>query len=76
MSEQSEGEGWWLAVDGRWYAPHLHPDAQAAEAHETAGDSGTAGGPDDADDDAGDEASAGATADTSAVADTGHDFLR
>ena len=29
MSEQSEGEGWWLAVDGRWYAPHLHPDAQA-----------------------------------------------
>jgi len=76
MSEQSEGEGWWLAVDGRWYAPHLHPDAQAAEAHETAGDSGTAGGPDDADDDAGDEASAGATADTSAVADTGHDFSR
>jgi hypothetical protein len=32
MSEQSEGEGWWLAIDGRWYAPHLHPDAQAQTA--------------------------------------------
>ena len=32
MSERSEGEGWWLAVDGSWYAPHLHPDAQARAA--------------------------------------------
>ena len=32
MSEQSEGDGWWFALDGRWYAPHLHPDAQARAA--------------------------------------------
>lgn len=23
-------EGWWLASDGRWYPPELHPDAAAA----------------------------------------------
>jgi hypothetical protein len=53
MSEQSEGEGWWLAVDGRWYAPHLHPDAQAqaaavqpvAEVPETGAATGEASAP-------------------------------
>jgi hypothetical protein len=26
MSEMPEGEGWWLASDGKYYAPELHPD--------------------------------------------------
>jgi len=26
MSEQSRGPGWWIASDGKWYAPELHPD--------------------------------------------------
>lgn len=30
MSEGPQGEGWWIASDGRWYAPELHPDAAAA----------------------------------------------
>jgi hypothetical protein len=25
MSETSQGPGWWLASDGRWYATELHP---------------------------------------------------
>lgn len=25
MSDVSQGPGWWLASDGRWYPPHLHP---------------------------------------------------
>lgn len=25
MTEVSQGAGWWLASDGRWYPPHLHP---------------------------------------------------
>jgi hypothetical protein len=25
MSDVSQGPGWWLASDGRWYAPELHP---------------------------------------------------
>lgn len=25
MSDQPEGQGWWLASDGKWYAPELHP---------------------------------------------------
>jgi hypothetical protein len=25
MSDQSRGSGWWLASDGKWYAPELHP---------------------------------------------------
>jgi hypothetical protein len=29
MSDQSQGEGWWIASDGKWYPPHLHPDYQA-----------------------------------------------
>lgn len=26
MSDQSQGEGWWMASDRKWYPPHLHPD--------------------------------------------------
>lgn len=26
MSDQSQGAGWWVASDGKWYPPHLHPD--------------------------------------------------
>src|SRR5271165_1446329 len=26
VSVVSQGPGWWLASDGRWYPPHLHPD--------------------------------------------------
>jgi uncharacterized RDD family membrane protein YckC len=25
MSDVSQGPGWWMASDGRWYPPHLHP---------------------------------------------------
>jgi hypothetical protein len=28
MSDTSQGPGWWLASDGRWYPPHLAPGAQ------------------------------------------------
>ena len=30
MSDFAQGAGWWQASDGKWYAPELHPDAQAA----------------------------------------------
>jgi hypothetical protein len=26
VSDTSQGEGWWEASDGKWYAPELHPD--------------------------------------------------
>lgn len=26
MSDTSQGEGWWLASDGKWYPPELHRD--------------------------------------------------
>jgi hypothetical protein len=25
MSDMSQGPGWWIASDGKWYPPHLHP---------------------------------------------------
>ena len=25
MSDVSQGPGWWIASDGKWYAPELHP---------------------------------------------------
>ena len=25
MSDKSEGPGWWIASDGKWYPPELHP---------------------------------------------------
>jgi hypothetical protein len=30
MSDQSQGPGWWLASDGKWYPPETHPDYVAA----------------------------------------------
>ena len=27
MSETSQGPGWWVATDGRWYPPETHPAA-------------------------------------------------
>lgn len=44
MSDVSQGPGWWIASDGKWYPPHLHPnyrtpaptEAQASSAHLTA----------------------------------------
>jgi carbonic anhydrase/acetyltransferase-like protein (isoleucine patch superfamily) len=31
MSETSQGQGWWLASDGRWYAPDLPPGPESSE---------------------------------------------
>jgi len=28
MSDFSQGPGWWIASDGKWYPPHLHPSFQ------------------------------------------------
>lgn len=25
MADVSQGDGWWIASDGKWYPPHLHP---------------------------------------------------
>jgi hypothetical protein len=30
MSDVSQGEGWWVASDGKWYPPHLHPQYRPA----------------------------------------------
>ncbi len=30
MTDTSQGPGWWLASDGKWYAPELHPNASAS----------------------------------------------
>ena len=27
MSNTSQGQGWWMASDGKWYPPEAHPDA-------------------------------------------------
>jgi len=27
MSDTAPGPGWWLATDGRWYPPVMHPSA-------------------------------------------------
>ena len=32
MTDTSPGPDWWLASDGKWYPPHLHPEARAAAA--------------------------------------------
>lgn len=37
MATIGNGEGWWLASDGNWYPPELHPDRQAAATSEPAG---------------------------------------
>jgi len=31
MTDVSNGPGWWLASDGKWYPPHLHPNATKPE---------------------------------------------
>ena len=36
MSDKPQGPGWWLASDGTWHPPELHPSLQA-EAAEVAG---------------------------------------
>jgi hypothetical protein len=41
MSDMSQGPGWWIASDGKWYAPHLHPSVRVPEPWETAGDAHT-----------------------------------
>ncbi len=28
MSEKPEGPGWWIASDGNWYPPELHPSVR------------------------------------------------
>ena len=28
MSDIWQGPGWWIASDGKWYPPHLHPSVQ------------------------------------------------
>lgn len=28
MSDKSEGPGWWVASDGEWYPPELHPSVR------------------------------------------------
>ena len=30
MVDLEPAPGWWLASDGRWYPPELHPDIRAA----------------------------------------------
>lgn len=35
MSDVSQGPGWWLASDGKWYPPHLHPGHRGNEAEPT-----------------------------------------
>jgi hypothetical protein len=32
MSEKPEGPGWWIASDGKWYPPELHP-SNKSEGH-------------------------------------------
>jgi hypothetical protein len=43
MSDKSEGPGWWVASDGKWYPPELHPsvtDESGATASSTKVDEG------------------------------------
>ena len=28
MSDKPEGSGWWIASDGKWYPPELHPSVR------------------------------------------------
>jgi len=43
MSDKPQGPGWWLASDGTWHPPELHPSmqAEAAEVMEAAEAAGT-----------------------------------
>ncbi len=43
MSDKSEGPGWWVASDGQWYPPELHPTmVKAARAKAKASTPGAA----------------------------------
>ena len=41
MSDKSEGEGWWLASDGKWYPPDSTPTEPTAPQPPTDGDGGS-----------------------------------
>src|ERR1700733_8216097 len=45
MSDTSQGPGWWLASDGKWYAPELHPTASQPQATEPTRPFGSQPGP-------------------------------
>jgi hypothetical protein len=34
MSDMSQGPGWWIASDGKWYPPHLHPSVRVPDPSE------------------------------------------
>lgn len=40
MSDSSGGPGWWLASDGRWYPPELHPSALSSSSNPPSADEG------------------------------------
>jgi len=42
MSDTSQGPGWWIASDGRWYPPELHPGRSADGMGRPPTDSGAA----------------------------------
>ncbi len=42
MSDSSQGPGWWMASDGKWYPPETAPDAQGTAPAQA--DAGRAGG--------------------------------
>ena len=41
MSDKPEGPGWWIASDGNWYPPELHPSVRDDSAGEAAAHTGT-----------------------------------
>jgi len=41
MSDVAQGPGWWIASDGKWYAPELHPSRRNDPVGATAGSSGS-----------------------------------
>ncbi len=34
MSDVSQGHGWWIASDGKWYPPDLHPSVREKQAQQ------------------------------------------
>ncbi|MCL4446026.1 MAG: hypothetical protein M1134_04005 [Actinobacteria bacterium] len=41
MSDVSQGPGWWIASDGKWYPPHLHPSVEEQDRLQTTDAGGT-----------------------------------
>lgn len=35
MSDVAQGQGWWVAADGKWYPPELHPTTAGARSQVT-----------------------------------------